>query len=83
MLSWHCPRVKYSTLTRNSISVRAVRDDLKRQDILVEGLSVDKAPQAYKGIERVMHIQTEEGLIDPVARMRPVAVIMAGEKGDD
>ena len=71
------------TQARNSISLRDVRDFLKKQDVLVEGLSVDESPQAYKDIERVMRLQVEAGLIAPQARMRPIAVIMAGEAGDD
>src|SRR6476619_3039766 len=57
------------TAARNSISLRDARDFLKQQDVLVEGLSVDEAPQAYKDIERVMRLQVEAGLIAPVARM--------------
>lgn len=71
------------TAARNSISLRDARDALKRADVLVAGLSVDEAPQAYKDIERVVELQVAAGLIDPLARMRPVAVIMAGEAGDD
>jgi len=71
------------TNARNSISLRDARDFLKRQDVLVEGLSVDESPQAYKDIERVMRLQVEAGLIAPLARMRPIAVIMAGAAGDD
>ncbi|HEU5101459.1 MAG TPA: RtcB family protein, partial [Roseiflexaceae bacterium] len=68
---------------RNSLSLRDVRDFLKQRDVLVEGLSIDEAPQAYKDIERVMRLQIDTGLVEPLARMRPVAVIMAGEAGDD
>jgi tRNA-splicing ligase RtcB (3'-phosphate/5'-hydroxy nucleic acid ligase) len=71
------------TAARNSISLREVRDFLKQRDILVEGLSVDEAPQAYKDIERVIQLQVAAGLIEPLARMRPIAVIMAGEAGVD
>jgi tRNA-splicing ligase RtcB len=71
------------TTTRNSISLRDARDFLKQQDVLVEGLSVDEAPQAYKDIERVIRLQVEAGMVDLLARMRPVAVIMAGEAGED
>jgi tRNA-splicing ligase RtcB len=71
------------TTARNSISLRDARDFLKQQDVLVEGLSVDEAPQAYKDIERVMRLQVDAGLVEILARMRPVAVIMAGEAGDD
>jgi len=71
------------TQARNSISLRDARDFLKQQDVLVEGLSVDEAPQAYKDIERVMRLQVDAGLVEILARMRPVAVIMAGEAGED
>jgi tRNA-splicing ligase RtcB len=39
----------------------------------------DEAPQAYKDIEQVMQIQVAAGLVKPLARMRPIAVIMAGD----
>lgn len=71
------------TQARASISPRAVSDLLKARDVLVAGLSIDEAPQAYKDIERVMQLQVDAGLVQPLARMRPVAVIMAGEAGDD
>jgi tRNA-splicing ligase RtcB (3'-phosphate/5'-hydroxy nucleic acid ligase) len=71
------------TAARNTISLREARAWLAERDILVEGLSVDESPQAYKDIERVMHVQVAAGLVRPLARMRPVAVIMAGEAGDD
>lgn len=71
------------TAARNSISMGDVRKFLKQQDVLVEGLSADESPQAYKDIERVLQLQVEAGLIRPLARMRPVAVIMAGEPGQD
>jgi tRNA-splicing ligase RtcB len=44
---------------------------------------VDEAPQAYKNIERVIELRVAAGLIEPLARMRPLAVIMAGEAGVD
>jgi tRNA-splicing ligase RtcB len=71
------------TAARNSISLREARDFLRERDVLVEGLSVDESPQAYKDIERVMRLQVEADLIEPLARMRPIAVIMAGEAGED
>jgi tRNA-splicing ligase RtcB len=71
------------THARNTISPADVKRLLKQQDVLVEGLSVDESPQAYKDIERVMQIQVAAGLVQPLARMRPVAVIMAGEPGQD
>jgi tRNA-splicing ligase RtcB len=75
-------RVGSRTQARNTIAIAAVRQLLAQQDVLVEGLSVDEAPQAYKDIERVMQLQVAAGLVRPLARMRPIAVIMAGEKGD-
>jgi len=71
------------TAARNSISLRDARDFLRSQDVLVGGLSVDEAPQAYKDIERVVRLQIDAGMIEILARMRPVAVIMAGEAGED
>ena len=71
------------TAARNSISLRDARDFLKQHDVLVAGLSVDEAPQAYKDIERIIRLQVAAGLIAPLARMRPIAVIMAGEAGVD
>ena len=52
---------------------------MARLDVLVDGLSADESPAAYKDIERVLRLQIDAGLITPLARMRPVAVIMAGE----
>jgi tRNA-splicing ligase RtcB len=71
------------TAARNSISLRDARAWLAEQDVLVEGLSVDESPQAYKDIEQVMRLQIEAGLVRPLARMHPAAVIMAGEGGDN
>jgi tRNA-splicing ligase RtcB len=68
---------------RSTIGGGEVRRLLREQDVLVEGLSLDEAPQAYKDIERVMALQVQAGLVRTLARMRPVAVIMAGEQGDD
>jgi tRNA-splicing ligase RtcB len=68
---------------RNTISMAEVRQFLKQKDIVVAGLSIDESPFAYKDIERVMQLQVEAGLVAPLARMWPVAVQMAGEKGDD
>lgn len=68
---------------RNTISLRAAQQLLAKRDVLVAGLSVEEAPQAYKEIERVLDLQVAAGLIRPIARMRPVAVVMAGEPGDE
>jgi tRNA-splicing ligase RtcB len=71
------------TDARNTISLRAAQALLAERDVLVSGLSVEEAPQAYKNIEQVIATQVAAGLIRPLARMQPVAVIMAGEAGDD
>lgn len=71
------------TQIRNSITLRDVRKQLKQQDILVEGLSVEESPQAYKDISRVIQLQVAAELIEPLGTIRPTAVIMAGEAGDD
>lgn len=72
-------RVGSRTAVRDQISLGEVRRRLKQQDIWVEGLTAEEAPPAYKDIERVLHIQVEAGLVTPLARMLPIAVIMAGE----
>jgi tRNA-splicing ligase RtcB len=68
---------------KDTISLHATKAFLAERDVLVHGLAVDESPQAYKDVERVLEIQVQAGLVKPVARMRPVAVIMAGEEGED
>lgn len=68
---------------RNAITLKMAQQYLAERDVLVAGLSVEEAPQAYKDIERVLALQVEAGLVRPLARMQPIAVIMAGEDGDD
>jgi tRNA-splicing ligase RtcB (3'-phosphate/5'-hydroxy nucleic acid ligase) len=68
---------------KDNISMGLVRRMLAERDVLTQGLSADESPLAYKDIERVMQVQAEAGLLERVARMRPIAVLMAGEKGDD
>jgi tRNA-splicing ligase RtcB len=71
------------TWARNTISMRDVRRFLAEHDVLVEGVVADESPFAYKDIERVMTIQEQAGLLERVARMQPIAVLMAGQEGDD
>lgn len=71
------------TEARNTISMAQVKRLLAERDVLAEGVAVDEAPQAYKDVERVIELQVAAGLITPLARMRPIAVLMAGEKGED
>ena len=72
-------RVGSRAAARDRVSIGEVRRCLKQQDILVEGLTAEEGPDAYKDIERVLRIQVEAGLVTSLARMMPVAVIMAGE----
>ena len=72
-------RVGSRASVRDEISLGEVRRRLAHLDILVEGLTAEEAPPAYKDIERVLKIQVEAGLVTPLARMMPIAVIMAGE----
>jgi tRNA-splicing ligase RtcB len=71
------------TWARNTIDMRSVRKLLAERDVLVQGVVADESPLAYKDIERVMALQEEAGLLRRVARMQPIAVLMAGEPGDD
>ena len=71
------------TWAKQTIGMGDVRRMLAQQDVLVEGVSADESPFAYKDIERVMQLQEEAGLLTRVARMRPIAVLMAGEEGVD
>ncbi len=72
-------RVGSRAEARSQISLADARRQMARLDVLVDGLSADESPAAYKDIERVLRLQVEAGLLAPLARMRPVAVIMAGE----
>jgi len=72
-------RVGSRGAARDQIGIGEVRRRLKQQDILVEGLTAEEAPDAYKDIERVLRVQVEAGLVTPLAQMIPIAVIMAGE----
>ncbi len=72
-------RVGSRAEARSRISLSDARHQMARLDVLVDGLSADESPPAYKDIERVLRLQIDAGLIAPLARMRPVAVIMAGE----
>ena len=71
------------TWAKNTIGMGDVRRVLAERNILAEGVSADESPFAYKDIERVIQIQEEAGLLRRVARMQPIAVLMAGEDGDD
>ncbi|WP_322496087.1 RtcB family protein [Chloroflexus sp.] len=56
---------------------------VREAGVLVHGLAVDESPLAYKDIEAVMEVQVAAGLIRPVARMRPLVVVMSGAPGED
>ena len=71
-------RVASRAEARSQISLSDARRQMARLDVLVDGLSADESPAAYKDIERVLQLQVDAGLLTPLARMHPVAVIMAG-----
>lgn len=71
------------TWAKQTIGMGEVRRVLAERDVLAEGVSADESPFAYKDIERVMQLQEDAGLLTRVARMRPIAVLMAGEDGVD
>lgn len=71
------------TWAKQTIGMGEVRRFIAAQDVLVEGVTADESPFAYKDIERVMALQEAAGLLERVARMRPIAVLMAGEDGVD
>lgn len=68
---------------RSRTTLREVQRLLAERDVLIQGLSVDESPLAYKDIERVMALHYAADLVRPLARMQPIAVIMAGEEGQD
>lgn len=70
------------TWAKHNFVMGNVQRFLKERNILAEGVSVDESPFAYKDIERVIQLQADAGLITRVARMQPIAVLMAGEDGD-
>jgi tRNA-splicing ligase RtcB len=72
-------RVGSRAAARDLISLTEAKRRLQQQDIWVAGLTAEEAPSAYKNIDHVLRIQVEGGLVTPLARMFPIAVIMAGE----
>ncbi len=56
---------------------------VREAGVLVRGLAVDESPLAYKDIETIMEVQIAAGLIRPLARMRPLVVVMSGTEGED
>jgi tRNA-splicing ligase RtcB len=68
---------------RRTITPAMAAAVVREAGVLVRGLAVDESPLAYKDIETVMELQVAAGLIRPVARMRPLVVIMSGSAGED
>ncbi len=68
---------------RRTITPAMAAAVVREAGVLVRGLAVDESPLAYKDIESVMEVQIAAGLIRPVARMRPLVVIMSGTAGED
>ncbi len=68
---------------RRTISPAMAAEVVRQAGVTVRGLTVDESPLAYKDIEAVMEVQIAAGLIRPVARMRPLVVVMSGTAGED
>ncbi len=68
---------------RRTITPAMAAAVVREAGVLVRGLAVDESPLAYKDIETVMQVQIAAGLIRPVAKMRPLVVVMSGEEGED
>ncbi|WP_322821987.1 RtcB family protein [Chloroflexus sp.] len=68
---------------RRTITLAMAAAVVREAGVLVRGLAVDESPLAYKDIETVMELQVAAGLIRPVARMRPLVVVMSGSAGED
>lgn len=65
------------------ITREAAEIAVREAGVLVRGLTVDESPLAYKDIEEVIAAQVVAGMIRPVARMKPLVVIMSGSDGED
>jgi tRNA-splicing ligase RtcB len=68
---------------RRTITPAMAAAVVREAGVLVRGLAVDESPLAYKDIETVMQVQIAAGLIRPVAKMRPLVVVMSGTEGED
>lgn len=71
-------RVGSRKMAKETISPDEVAAFLKNVDVLVRGVALDESPQAYKDIESVIAYQVGARLVEPIAKMHPIAVIMAG-----
>jgi tRNA-splicing ligase RtcB len=63
------------SLASQSISHKAMKDDLKKHGVLLSGGGLDEAPMAYKDIEVVM--QSQKQLVDVIGEFTPKIVRMA------
>lgn len=64
------------TQAENSITHKALRDELSKHQVTLFGGGLDEAPFAYKDIETVMKSQTS--LVDIIGAFTPKIVKMAG-----
>ncbi len=53
-----------------------VRIELKHQGVLIKGGAADEAPEVYKNLDEVL--QSHEGTIKILNRLKPIGVAMAG-----
>ena len=68
-------RLMSRTKTLNSITEKALKEELKKYGVKLLGGGLDEAPFAYKNIEMVMKSQT--ALVDTVGKFTPKIVKMA------
>ncbi|MBC7851482.1 MAG: RtcB family protein [Chitinophagaceae bacterium] len=72
-------RLMSRTKAMQSITDKAMRDELKVHGVRLIGGGLDEAPFAYKDINQVM--QNQSALVDIVGRFTPKIVKMDGAKG--
>lgn len=71
------------TAARNSFTVSDMKKDLKAKDIELIGGAIDECTNAYKDIEEVIQIQSDNDIICNINRFSPKIVRMSKDKGDD
>lgn len=70
------------SVAKRTISRDQAEAVVRDAGVLVRGLSVDECPLVYKDIDDVIDVQVRAGIIRVVAKMQPIAVVMAGTDGD-
>ncbi|MFW5719431.1 MAG: RtcB family protein [Candidatus Dojkabacteria bacterium] len=63
-------------ISGGKVNFDRVRIELKHQGVLIKGGAADEAPEVYKNLDEVL--QSHEGTIKILHRLRPIGVAMAG-----